>query len=109
MADEITMNMFGDLEEVGDEEGRMVVRILGHRIGTSLGWLHVGGHTVIMPEFKREPGLLHFMPDRDIPNQAGVIVDYYAGLMGIIEEPTQKVHELSDLKLVWSTKLAGKT
>lgn len=101
---EIKMGMFGDLE---DFDNGMVVRILGWRVGTARGYIDIGGHAVLYPEFKRAPGLLKFMPDRDLPAKIGIAVDYYAGLMAIVEEPTEQVQEPDDLVIIWSTRITG--
>jgi hypothetical protein len=104
---EIDWHMFGGLEDDERDPDRMVVRILGQRIGTCLGWMHFDGHAIIMPQFKREPGLLFFMKDQDLPEKTAVVVDYYAGLLAICEEPTKQIQTLHDLKMVWSTTLVG--
>jgi hypothetical protein len=101
------MDMFCRLEDADNDDERMNVRVLGHHIGTSFGWLHLGGHTVLCPEFRRAPGLLKFMPDRDIPEEAVVIIDYYAGLIAIVEKPTRQLSEMNDFKVVWAGRLKG--
>ena len=103
---EIDWHMFGNLDDAEDGV-RMVAKILGQRVGTCKGWLHYEGHTIIMPEFKREPGLLFFMKDQDLPNAVSLVVDYYAGLICICEEPTEQIRSIHDLKMVWSTTLVG--
>jgi len=105
MTEMIAMDMFGNLEDAPDN--RMVVRILGHRVGTSDGWFHGGGHTVVLPEFKMEPGFRKFAPDvDDVADHTALMIDYYAGFLALIPHAAQGSTEQIEMVPVWTATLS---
>jgi hypothetical protein len=86
------VRLYGQLERDGE---RLVVRVLGHRVGTADGWFHWNGWTVIMPGFKVGEGLSKFFVDQTMVEAAkavatlGLMVDYYSGQIALIEMPAK--------------------
>lgn len=82
-ADQATINQLGELESAS--EGRMVVRILGYKVGTSEGWFHHDGWAVVCPNYAPDEGIKRFLPD-EVPNETGIglILDLYSGEIVLI-------------------------
>ena len=82
---EITLEMFGDLEDGPTGLDDMKVRVLGFIVGESDGWFHWNGHCVVCPHFR--PSIPFFndkMPTDMEPESIGLIIDYYLGYAGIV-------------------------
>lgn len=96
------LHMFGELEIAPDS--RMVVRAIGHVLGTSASWFHFGGLSVIFPIFQtKHPKLIELIGNMP-PNQVCLAIDFYTGEVKIIEgtEETEdkapKVHHSLQLR-----------
>jgi hypothetical protein len=76
--------MMGALEDADDDE-RMVVRVLGRRLGTSHGWVHMGGWCVMAPEFKPETSDYGVDGFKDHKHLA-LVIDYYTGHMLLLSD-----------------------
>ena len=101
---EISIELFGNIEDAPDD--KMVVRILGHRVGTSDGWFYLGGHSILMPEFKMEPGLHKFAPDvTSVAEHTGLLIDYYAGLIALVPHAPKGSMHAMELKPIWSAQI----
>jgi hypothetical protein len=100
--EQISMEMFGNLED-GPTDDRMIVRILGHRVGSAGGWFYCSGHCIMMPEFEMEPGLLKFAPDlKSVPKNTGLMIDYYAGLLALIPHSAKGSGETMPWQPIWT-------
>ena len=83
MTDHTDLLMFGELEDA--PEDRMVVRAIGHVLGTSAGWFHYDGLSVIFPVFRTtHPKLVGLIPDIQ-PTRVCLGIDFYTGEVKIIE------------------------
>jgi len=77
------LGMFGELEDA--PEDRMVVRAIGHVLGTSAGWFHYEGLSVMFPEFRTtHPKLLKLIADIR-PERVCLGIDFYTGEGKVIE------------------------
>ena len=86
MTDHIeTLAMFGELEDA--PEDRMVVRAIGHVLGTAAGWFHYAGLSVIFPEFRSDHPKLHgLIAALGIqPRRVCLAIDFYTGEVKIME------------------------
>ena len=79
------INLIGDLETAEGSE-RMVVRVLGHRVGTSDGWIHHDGWCVVSPDFIPEPAIEKFLkfPFSEDRKNLALVTDFYSGQLTLL-------------------------
>ncbi len=89
----MSVRLYGQLESDGS---RLVVRVLGHRVGTADGWFHWQGWTIVAPGFKPDEGLDRFFPGLLVVDQTsagqgvlGLMIDYYTGQIALVEMPAK--------------------
>ena len=75
------IEMMGHLEDDPTEAGRMIVRVLGKRLGTAAVWLHFGGWCIVAMDFKPEDK--RFACDGEHKDVA-LLVDLYSGEMAMV-------------------------
>lgn len=84
----LEMALFGELEDAPND--KMVVRVLGYKIGISDGWFHWNGLAVVFPVFKPSISFLEEkMPKSVKPEQVHLAIDFYSGDGKILVRATE--------------------
>lgn len=96
----------GTLEDAPDD--RMVVRVLGINLGTCDGWMHGGGHTVVMPSFAPNDTFATVAPDIEVPPNTALIVDYYIGLLALVQHAPAGSNEPVSREAMWTARISSK-
>lgn len=111
----MSIRHYGDLETAADGT-RMVVRVLGLRVGTSDGWFHWNGWAVVAPNFEPDEDALEkifadlvIAPDLEGKAQTklGLVADFYTGSIALIEMPKDKGDTTTDPHVLAEAQVSG--
>jgi hypothetical protein len=105
----MSIKLYGQLESDG---ARLVVRVLGHKVGTADGWFHWDGWAIVAANFTPDDGLAKFFPDIVVApalsegaTVLGLMVDFYSGQIALIEMPA-KTQMTNDPRVIAEAHIA---
>jgi hypothetical protein len=91
---EAELQSFGSIEEAPGGVDRMVIRLVGRRVGTAGGWIHLNGWCVIAPEFLPEEGIEHiFKEPVQTTEHLGLLIDFYSGEIALVRHTPRETGE----------------